>query len=136
MTRPVLGALAVVTRGDHVLLVQRANPPDQGLWGYPGGKVEWGETVAQAAVRELREETGIAGRADKVIGTCDLIAPGAGRAAHHYFLVGVRCHYDGGTACAADDAAAAAWMPIDDVLRRALPMSADVDTLLHLALAP
>ena len=56
---PRLAVLAVVLRGEQVLLVRRANPPDAGLWGYPGGKVDWGETVEAAALRELAEETGL-----------------------------------------------------------------------------
>ncbi len=43
------------------MLVRRANPPDAGLWGFPGGKIEFGETVKDAAMRELREETGYEG---------------------------------------------------------------------------
>ncbi len=56
---PVLGVIAVVLRGDQVLLVQRGKAPDRGLWAYPGGAVNWGEPVARAALRELREETGV-----------------------------------------------------------------------------
>ena len=57
--RPKLGAIAVVVRNDHVLLARRGKEPDAGLWGFPGGHVELGETALQAAVRELREETGV-----------------------------------------------------------------------------
>ncbi|HUF57442.1 MAG TPA: NUDIX domain-containing protein, partial [Thermohalobaculum sp.] len=59
---PISGTVSSPTHG-RVLLVRRLNEPDAGLWGYPGGKVEWGETVADAAVRELAEETGGRGEA-------------------------------------------------------------------------
>src|SRR3546814_16094899 len=62
---PRLSVLAVVTRatsrGSEVLLVRRANPPQPGHWGFPGGKVNWGEGLCQAAIRELKEETAIDG---------------------------------------------------------------------------
>jgi 8-oxo-dGTP diphosphatase len=51
--RPIVGVLAVVMRGDRVLIVRRANPPLSGRWGFPGGVLELGETVAQGAMREL-----------------------------------------------------------------------------------
>ena len=50
--RPVVAVLAVVVQAGRILLVRRANPPDAGLWGFPGGKVEFGETIADAALRE------------------------------------------------------------------------------------
>jgi len=57
--RPIVGVLAVVMRGDRALVVRRANPPMSGRWGFPGGVLELGETVAQGAMRELFEETGV-----------------------------------------------------------------------------
>jgi len=57
--RPILGVGALVTRGDEVLLVQRGHAPMAGEWAVPGGKVEWGETMAAAVRREVWEETGI-----------------------------------------------------------------------------
>ena len=53
------GAAAVVLWRGHVLLARRINPPDAGLWGYPGGHVDPGETAFQAAARELLEETSV-----------------------------------------------------------------------------
>ncbi|WP_112309233.1 NUDIX hydrolase [Pseudogemmobacter bohemicus] len=141
---PRLAALAVVVHQGKVLLVRRRNPPDQGLWGYPGGKVEFGEAVARAAERELAEETGIRARATRPLPGLDIIGPiigpgdgtacGTGRAAWHYYLVPVVCRYLSGVPQAADDADEAAWFPIPDVLARRHPMSADVDAVLRAAL--
>src|SRR5579885_3517882 len=57
--RPIVGVLAVVLRGDKALVVRRANPPMAGRWGFPGGVLKLGETVAAGAMRELFEETGV-----------------------------------------------------------------------------
>ncbi len=56
---PVVGVGGVVIRDGRVLLVQRARAPLEGQWSIPGGHVEWGETLEQAVVRELREETAL-----------------------------------------------------------------------------
>ena len=135
MSRPVLGVLAVVAEGDRVLLVKRGKEPDLGLWGYPGGHVENGETLAEAALRELDEETGVAAVADGQLATIDLIRrDDTGQVTRHYVLVAVRCRYVSGEPVAADDAADARWFPVAEVMAGTMPMSADVDTLLARAL--
>ena len=58
--RPIVGVGVVVWRGDRVLLIQRGKAPRQGQWSLPGGAQELGETVVEAAVREVLEETGLA----------------------------------------------------------------------------
>lgn len=131
---PRLAVLAVVLSGDRVLLVRRRNPPDAGLWGYPGGHVDWGETVEAAALRELAEETGLTGHAPRRIGALDLIGRDGDHVTHHYHLVAVACHA-AGDPVAGDDAEAAGWHDQSDVLKGRLEMSRDVDTLLRLALA-
>ncbi|GAB1480954.1 NUDIX hydrolase [Paracoccaceae bacterium] len=136
MSRPVLAALAVVVRGKNVLLVRRRNPPDAGLWGYPGGHVEAGETALAAAARELAEETSVRATPVGYLANLDTVLRGDdGRLAHHFFLVAVICRYLDGTPQASDDAEEAAWMPVGQVLACALPMSRDVDRVLRLALA-
>lgn len=145
---PRLAALAVVVHEGRVLLVRRRNPPDQGLWGYPGGKVEFGERVCDAALRELAEETGIIAAVTRQLPGLDIIGPvragaeapvraraeAAEEVAWHYFLVPVICRYLSGEVLAADDAEEAAWFSCDAVLARALAMSADVDAVLRAAL--
>lgn len=116
---PRLAVLAIVAREDQVLLVQRRNPPDAGKWGFPGGKVDFGEAVFAAAERELLEETGVTARATQILGTHELILP-----EFHYFMVGVLCRYETGTPVAADDAMSARWVGLEELDQLAL--SADV----------
>ena len=70
---PKVAALAVTVRADQVLLVKRKNEPDAGLWGFPGGHVELGETALFAAARELREETSVIGRPLQYLTNVDVI---------------------------------------------------------------
>ncbi len=134
--RPTLGAIGVVLHEGRALLVQRGKAPDKGLWGYPGGHVELGETVAEAAARELLEETGLEVTPGAVLGTLDLIhRDPAGALQSHFFLVAVACHFQSGTPKAADDAAAVAWVEYDQILREELPMSAHVPEVLMKARA-
>lgn len=120
--RPVAAVLAVVRRGDQIALVRRANAPDAGLWGFPGGKIEHGETMFQAAERELREESGLEGRATKVLCTLDAIGPDD----HHFILIAVLCRWYANEPTAADDASEARWFRLDDLGGIALHASQDV----------
>ena len=132
---PRLGAIAVLVDGDKVLLAQRGNPPDKGLWGFPGGHVEPGETALEAARRELREETGLEARPVEYLTNVDVIRrDGAGRVTAHYLLAAVLCTDPVGTPRADDDAQDVAWFPVDQVRAGALPMSARVADVMELAL--
>ncbi|WP_406720477.1 NUDIX hydrolase [Thioclava litoralis] len=131
MTQPRLGVLAVCLTDTHALLVKRKNPPDAGLWGFPGGKVEWGETVAQAALRELAEETGVRATAGATIDSGDFLTrDAAGGTLWHYYLVAIACHADAPQPQAADDASDARMIPFEDIEAGRLPMSAGVKDLL------
>ncbi|MDU9005670.1 NUDIX hydrolase [Sedimentitalea todarodis] len=138
VTNPVprLGAIAVVISEGHVLLAQRRNPPDAGLWGFPGGHVELGETALAAAARELLEETGVIAAPVDYITNIDVIGRDAGgQTTLHYLLVAVLCDYVSGTPCAADDVEDAAWFPFEQVRRGDLPMSDRVASVLNQAIA-
>lgn len=106
---PAVGVVCL--RGDQVLLVRRGNPPLAGSWSLPGGRIEWGERAAEAALRELREETGV----DAILlGLLDVVDgffrdEGAGQVDRHYLLVDYAARWVSGEPVAGDDAAAAAF---------------------------
>ncbi|MCA0929872.1 NUDIX hydrolase [Ruegeria profundi] len=132
---PKIGALAVVVHNARVLLVQRSKQPDAGLWGFPGGHVEWGETVMQAAQRELHEETSIIAEPLHYLDNLDLLRHNdQGSVQSHYLLVGVACQYRSGTPLAGDDAQDARWFPIERIRQGDLQMSNRVIDLLETAL--
>ena len=136
---PRLAALAVTLDGAgksrRVLLVRRRNPPDAGLWGFPGGHVEPGETALDAAARELAEETGVIARPHAYLDNIDVIERGAdGALRFHFLLAAVLCDYVSGQPVAADDALDAGWMPVAEVLSGQLPQSASVAVVLQKAL--
>jgi ADP-ribose pyrophosphatase len=107
--RVAVGAL-VVHQG-RVLLVKRGKPPSQGLWAIPGGSVRLGESLQEAAEREIHEETGIRIRAGAPIFTFDMVKkdPG-GTVRFHYVIVDLSADYVSGTPHPGDDAAEAAWV--------------------------
>ena len=114
--RPVAAAVAVLVRDDRILLVQRRNPPDATLWGCPGGKIEAGETIAAAAMRELFEETGVVAEAVRLLTPFDLLYRQAdGPLLGHYVLLPVLCAFRSGIPSAATDARDAAWFDLGTV---------------------
>lgn len=111
--QPIVAALAVVIRDGAVLLVRRRNPPDEGLWGFPGGKVEFGETVEQAAIRELAEETTVIASPGRAFAAVDAFdRDEAGILKRQFVLIAVRCRWLSGSPVAGDDALEAAWFPL------------------------
>lgn len=124
--RPVAAVLAVVLRGEQVLLVQRANPPDAGLWGFPGGKLEYGETLLEAAARELFEETGVTAAPRRVLDALDVLDRGGdGTLLRQFVLVAVLCEWQEGEPVAADDARDARWIALRE-LETAVSLCKDV----------
>ncbi|WP_417246007.1 NUDIX hydrolase [Celeribacter sp.] len=124
--RPKLAVLAVCERDGKFLMVERGKAPARGTWGFPGGHVELGETLAEAAVRELAEETGVQATAGAVIDHVELIQREEGEVTHHFLLMAVLCHYVSGEPVAADDAADVDWMSQQDLLTTTRVLSQDV----------
>ena len=111
--KPVPAVGVVCLRGDEVLLIRRGTPPRMGEWSLPGGRIEPGERAVDAALRELREETGVEARILGLIDVVDGIFPEAGR---HYVLIDYLAEWAGGEPVAGDDAAEAAFMPVEAAL--------------------
>lgn len=113
---PVPAVGAVVFRGSDVLLVKRGSEPNRGRWSVPGGALEAGETVEAAAVREVREETGLEVRAIRVADVRDLIERDAdGRVRWHYVLIDVLCDYVRGEPRPSSDAENARFVPLREL---------------------
>ena len=109
--RPRVAVGAIVFKEGEILLVQRAQPPSQNIWAIPGGSVEIGESLQEAAEREILEETGVTIRAGEPIFTFDYIErDDAGRVRFHYVIVDVSAAYISGEPCAGDDATDARWV--------------------------
>lgn len=133
---PVVATIAVLFRNDEILLVRRANPPDAGRWGFPGGKMELGETVKAAVVRELHEETGIRATAGKVFNAVDAYdVNDEGQLRSHFVLIAVLCFWEEGEPVAADDALDAAFVPMATLGSSDLALSLDVEEIAREAYA-
>jgi ADP-ribose pyrophosphatase YjhB (NUDIX family) len=127
--RPLLGVSVAVWRSERVLLVKRGRPPLLGKWSLPGGLVEAGETLAEAAARELGEETGVTADDFTAIDRAEIIVKDDdGRVDRHYVLIVFGATYRSGEAVAADDAADVRWVDASDVA--GLDLTADTARLL------
>jgi ADP-ribose pyrophosphatase len=131
---PVVAVGAVVFHREKVLLVRRGQDPGEGLWAIPGGGVELGETLQQAAEREIWEETGIRIKAREPVLTFDVIEKGErNRIRYHYVIVDLAADYIDGELRAGDDAAEARWvsrnearrLPLNETSRRLLQTAFD-----------
>ena len=109
--RPEVCVGAIAVFDDSILMVRRGRGPAQGTWSVPGGRVEAGETLAEAVVRELAEETGLAGVCETLVGWAERIGPG-----YHYVILDFSVTLLSDTEpVAGDDAAEARWVPLGDV---------------------
>jgi ADP-ribose pyrophosphatase YjhB (NUDIX family) len=114
--RPIIGVGVVVWHGDRVLLVQRGRPPRQGQWSLPGGAQQLGESLAEAARREVLEETGLTVDLGDVIATVDSIERDPeGRVRYHYTLIDFTAEAHGAELVPGDDAADACWFDLDQI---------------------
>ena len=113
---PLVGVGAIIIQNDRVVLVKRAHPPIQGQWSIPGGVLEVGELVREAAIREAREETGLIVQPADLLGVYDRILRNEEqRVQYHYVLVDFLCRPVGGELQAASDAAEVRWFTRQDL---------------------
>lgn len=114
--RPMIGVGVVVLRGDDVLLIRRGKPPRIGEWSLPGGLQELGETVREAAAREVLEETSVTVAIGPLIDTFDVVRKDeSGRIKTHYTLVDFVAEWVSGEPVAGDDAMHAEFVPVATV---------------------
>ncbi|MEL9969341.1 MAG: NUDIX hydrolase [Metallosphaera sp.] len=112
MERPLVAVGSVIFNGETVLLVKRSHPPNQNKWAIPGGKVEYGETLRDAVIRETREETGLVVEPRTIMGIIEVVREG-----YHYVILDFICQIRGGTIRASSDAADARFFSRDEVMK-------------------
>ncbi|HEX3542727.1 MAG TPA: NUDIX domain-containing protein [Acidimicrobiales bacterium] len=116
---------AIALDNDQLLLIRRGRGPAGGRWSVPGGRVEWGETTAEAVVRELAEETGLEALCDEFLGWVERIGEG-----YHHLILDFRVTIiSTDLPTAGDDAAEAMWVPLAQVA--SLPLVDGLAEFLH-----
>jgi 8-oxo-dGTP diphosphatase len=122
--QPAVGVGAVVIHQGKVLLIRRGKEPLRGRWVVPGGTVEVGETLQEALVREVEEETGLIVKPLDVVTVFDRIERQGSAVQYHYVIVDYLCEYISGTPRAATDAEAVAFVAPEDLPAYSLPEKA------------
>jgi 8-oxo-dGTP diphosphatase len=107
---PLVGVGAIIVEDARVVLVKRLHPPLQAEWSIPGGVLEVGELLREAAVREAREETGLTVEPSELLGVYDRVLRNTEqRVQYHYVLIDFLCRRIAGDLLAASDAAEVRW---------------------------
>jgi 8-oxo-dGTP diphosphatase len=128
---PLVGVGAIIVEDGRALLVKRGHPPLLGDWSIPGGVLEVGETVRQAAAREALEETGLVVVPEELLGVFDrVIRDPDGLVRYHYLLVDFLCRCTGGNLCAAADADDVRWFTPAELEK--LPLAEDTAEVIRL----
>ena len=130
--RPVLAASVAVLRGGKILLAARGKPPGEGLFSLPGGMVEIGETLGEAALRELREEVGVEARLIGLIGPVEFIERDAkGHIKHHVVIAAHAARWVSGEPRTGPEAKDIRWVTERDIAD--LPMTEGLTGILRQA---
>jgi 8-oxo-dGTP diphosphatase len=114
--RPIVGIGVVVWHGDRVLLVKRDKPPRRGQWSLPGGAQQLGETLAEAARREVKEEVALEIELGEIVATLDLIEHDPDRRVrYHYTLIDFTAEAASAVLRPGSDAADARWFTLSQI---------------------
>lgn len=131
---PRVGASAAIFKGEEILLIQRGKGAFTGLWSLPGGHVEPGEKAADAARREVREETGVEAAIDGFVTIHDVIHNGDdGALRAHYLLTVFFGRWIAGEAAPASDSRAASFFPLSGI--DSVPMTPEAQSIIRKAMA-
>jgi len=131
-TRPVVAVGAVVFKDDKILLIRRGKAPKAGEWSLPGGAQELCETVKEAVLREVKEETGLTVALTGLLDVVDFIeAEEENMPSFHYTLIDYGAEYVAGTLKADSDAADARFFLLEEAL--ALPLWSETKRIIELA---
>ena len=115
-SRPIVGVGIMIREGDNYLLIKRAANPDKGLWSVPGGLVEVGERIEDAAIREAKEETCLDVKVVERLGVVDKIEyDELGKVFYHFIIIQYLAEIIGGEMCPMDDALEAKWVTLDQL---------------------
>lgn len=133
--KPEVAIGALVLKDQKVLLVKRNQSPAKGLWALPGGKVNLGETLRQAAMREIFEETSISIIPRQPIYSFDSIHKDEkGSVQFHYVIIDLLAEYKEGELKAGDDAAEVGWFSLEDLEK--IPVNESTKKLVKQYLQP
>jgi len=129
--QPLVGVGAIIIEHDRVVLVKRGHPPLAGEWSIPGGVLEVGETLREAAVRETLEETGLQVETADLLGVYDRVLRDANeRTRYHYVLIDFLCRRVEGEPEPAGDAVEARWFTREEAY--SLPLAKDTAEVIRL----
>lgn len=113
---PVSGVGVVVYNAERILLIKRAKEPNKGMWSIPGGAVELGETINQAAAREVLEECSIKIKIERVLDAAEnMVKDEKGRIRYHYVIIDLIAKHVSGEIKAGTDAAACGWFTPEEI---------------------
>jgi len=130
-SRPHVGVGAAIFKGDLILLIKRGKPPKKGEWSLPGGGQKLGETLREAIVREVKEETGLNIKVGVLLDVVDFIDQNHEQVAFHYTLIDFVAEYTSGTLEAMSDATDAQFFSLDEAL--SLPLWTETKRIILMA---
>src|SRR4051812_10157705 len=132
---PVVGVGAVIVHAGCVLLIRRGQAPLLGEWSLPGGVLECGETLREATIREVREETGLVVETSAMLGVYERVIRGEdGRVQYHYVLIDFLCRVVSGDLKAGSDAADVRWAATHEL--DGLNLSGDTREVIEIGMKP
>jgi 8-oxo-dGTP diphosphatase len=131
--RPLIGVGAIIVEDHRVVLVKRGHPPLLGEWSIPGGVLEVGELLKDAAIREAREETGLSVEPGEILGVFDRVVREGAKIVYHYVLIDFLCRRTAGQLQPGSDADEARWFREEEL--ESLNLAKDTEEVIRKGLA-